>query len=429
MTRSSDLSVPQQEWLLETEWAQRAFLSSFCMALADNSRTFQHVHSLNISKLSSRYLNALERDDFWKALPSLSTLTILVSPDWRNISKLDTGLVEAPAIDPSKAVTQFHRLLQNHVAHVESVKKLKIGYVGGGEHQTGIFGRNKSILPAPLLDTWDAKAVLANAGVPDPVLKLPGIKSITFDNCWMTPAMLQEFALCAGRANLQELHLHSVSLTSQPGSVGMERLEFSPEDGIYDSQQEPTRIGCPSVGNFFDFSCSPPLYHGQGWPTTPQRLGSWANVLDTITPGPTRDFIRYVYGYREQPPALRSTTLQRVTLDSCGYVNLPHFKEFLGQEILGEIEPLAGCLIKRAAELQTVMMTRPEDILLGQIIPRIGPSEHDTLESAYGMRFGWEEEDDNRRSLHNREDGQVDGGKGRFSGVLRKLILPSVESV
>lgn len=400
------------------------------MALADNSQTFQHVHSLNISKLSSRYLIALEREDFWKALPNLSSLTILVSPDWRNISKLDTGLVEAPAIDPSKAVTQFHRLLQNHVAHIESVKNLKIGYVGGGEHQTGIFGRNKSILPAPLMDSSDAKAVLANATVPDPVLKLPNIKSITFENCWMTPAMLQEFALSAGTANLQELHLHSVSLTAKPGSMGaVERLEFSPADGIHESPQEPPRIGCPSVGNFFDIHCSPPLYIEQGWTTTPQRIGSWANVLDTITPGPTRDFIRYVYGYREQPPALRSTTLQRVTLDSCGYVNLPHFKEFVGQEILGEIEPLAGCLIKRAAELQTVMMTRPEDILLGQIIPRIWPSEHETLESAYGMRFGWDDDDNDGRSLHNREDGQVDGGKGRFSGMLKKLILPPVEIV
>ena len=398
------------------------------MALADNSQTFQHVHSLNISKLSSRYLNALEREDFWKALPNLSSLIILVSPDWRNIHKLDTGLVEAPAIDPSYAVTPFYRLLENHVAHLESVKKLKIGYVGGGEHQTGIFGRNKSILPAPLMDSSDNKAVLANAKVPDPVLKLPNIKSITFDNCWMTPAMLQEFALSAGTANLQELHLHSVSLTAKPGSMGVENLEFSPADGIHDSPQGPPRIGCPSVGNFFGIHRSPPLYHEQGWLTTAQRLGSWANVLDTITPGPTRDFIRYVYGYRDQPPVLRSTTLQRVTLDSCGYVNLPHFKEFVGQELLGEIEPLAGCLIKRAAELQTVMMTRPEDMLLGQIIPKIWTSEQETLESAYGMRVGWEDDEDERR-LHNREDGQADGGKGRFSGVLRKLILPPVEIV
>lgn len=398
------------------------------MALADNSPTFQHVHSLNISKLSSRYLVALEREDFWKALPKLGTLTILVSPDWRDISKLDTGLVEAPAIDPSKAATRFHRLLQNHVAHVESIEKLKIGYVGGGEHQTGIFGRNKAILPAPLMDFSDANVVLADSNVSDRVLKLPSIKSIIIDNCWMTPAMLQEFTLsAAGTGNLQDLHLISVSLTAKSGTMGVEQLEFNPAEGVYDIQQEPTRIGCPSVGNFFDVNRSPPPYEQHGWTATPQRLGSWANVLDAITPGPTRDFIRYVYGYREQPPARRSTNLQRVILDSCGHVNLLNFKDFVGQEILGDIEPLAVVLIKRAAELHSVMMTRPDDVLLGQIVPRILPGEKETLMSAYGMRFGWD--DDEGISQHNREDGQLDGGKGRFSGVLRKLILPPVEDI
>jgi hypothetical protein len=57
----SELSKLQKEWLLETEWAQRAFLSSWLIAVVDNRFTFQHVHTLNFARISSRFLLSLCR--------------------------------------------------------------------------------------------------------------------------------------------------------------------------------------------------------------------------------------------------------------------------------------------------------------------------------------------------------------------------------
>ena len=417
----NNLTPAQKEWLLETEWAQRAFLSSYCMALTDNSHTFQHVQSFTVAKLSSRYLSALQREDFWRALPNLNTLTINVSADWRNILKSDSGVVEAPDIRPSGAATQFHKLLTTCIAVVPGIKTLSIGYFGGGEQQVGIFGRNKHILPAPLTNFSDHYAATS---VNAEILALPNVEHLTLTNCWITPPALKTFAAQMRAANLRTLSLNSVSLTGHSGV--MDNMEPNPlENGVLRLPDgPPRRFGDPAVGNLFQQrgSAPDPQSDGAGWIVESRRIGSWGNVIDAITPGPTVDLLRYAYQHLHDAPEMRdSGALERINFVSCGYVKLVNMKDF-NQAFLGEVcNNPPHCLRKRAIDLMPIMMHRNDDPLLGQIIPTLHDHELEVLRTAFPMEI----DSNDVTEWDHCEDGQPIGGSGRFSGYVEKLIFPT----
>lgn len=75
------LKKEQREWLLETQWAQQAFLESYMLAIIDNPGNFGQVTTLNIAKLSSRFLPMLSRPYFWDALPCLHDVILRISAD------------------------------------------------------------------------------------------------------------------------------------------------------------------------------------------------------------------------------------------------------------------------------------------------------------------------------------------------------------
>ena len=415
----NNLTPAQKEWLLETEWAQRAFLSSYCMALTDNSHTFQHVQSFTVAKLSSRYLSALQRKDFWGALPNLRTLTINVSADWRNILKSDSGIVEAPDIQPSGAPTQFHKLLVTCIAVVPGIKTLNLGYFGGGERQVGIFGRNRHILPAPLTDFSDYHvATSANADI----LVLPYVEHLTLSNCWITPPTLKTFVAQMGAAKLRTLTLDSVSLTAHSGVT--DNMEPNPvENGVLRIPDgPPRRFGDPALGDLFEQrgSAPDPRSDGFGWMVESCRIGSWGNVIDAITPGPTIQLLRYAYQHLHDVPELRNPgPLERINFFSCGYVKLVNMKDF-NQSFLGEVnDNPPHCLRKRAVDLMPIMMHRNDDPLLGDIIPMLHDYEREVLQTAFPMEMNRRDE----TNWENYEDGQLGRGCGRFSGHVRKLIF------
>ena len=413
------LTLAQQEWLLETEWAQRAFLSSFCMALSDNSHTFRYVHTLNIAKLSSRYLSALQRDDVWSALPNLNKLLLYVSPDWRNVYKTDIGLVEVSDIQPSTAATQLHTLLETCIANVRSIRRLVIGYVGGGEHQTGVFGRNKMILPAPLMAYPDPGRILQPLGK---VLRLPFVEDITLENCWIMPNLLKMFASQLTISNCRRLELKSVSLTANTNPLQQGVATIRPSEGSYDTAQGPPLHGNASVGDFFSTrGGSVPDPNPTGWITNGHRPGSWGDVINTITPGPTMDFIRFAFQYRDEAPPLRNRRFEEISFESCGYIRLPNFSDFRQEGIGKIVDHLPSYLISRGVDLYPVMMARPTDQLLGQIVPSLDGAEKEVLTSAFSMQLGWGSD---KRSLENREDGQPRGGDGRFGGKIERLVVP-----
>ena len=419
----NNLTTAQKEWLLETEWAQRAFLSSYCMALTDNSQTFMNVESLTIAKLSSRYLAALQRDDFWKALPNLNSLTMKVSADFRDIQKTDSGIVEAPNIMPSKAAIPFYNLIEGFIANITSIRTLNLGYFGGGEHEVGIFGRNQHVLPAPLYDITDHR----NSNIPS-VLKLPYVEHLTLTNCWVAPASLISLVQMA-TPEMRTLALESVSLTTH--YAGNEREPSPLENGLFPVPNGFPRLYDPKIGNLRDnrgYTPDPNVQSSPNhWLVTGGRKGSWRDVIDKITPGPTIDLLRYAYQHTDVAPEMRTSPLERIDFVSCGYVRLPN-QQGLDQDGIGEvvIRPAIATLEKRAMDLIPVMMHRNSDLLLGQIVPSLAQEELAIFRDCFPMTIGWG--DDNIK-YHNHEDGQPTGGSGRFSGHVEKLVFADDRAV
>ncbi|KAF2827780.1 hypothetical protein CC86DRAFT_320134 [Ophiobolus disseminans] len=228
----ANLTKAQKEWLLETEWAQRAFMSSYMLSIIDNSATFTPVHTLNISRLSDRYISMLNRADFWDALPNLTNLTIMVIPGWRTVTKDEAGFVDTPRVNPISGLNSFCDLLTNHVANRAGIRSLAIGWIGGGEHAEGLHARNKLIMPAPLMPLGvnvDNNTVFSSEMMTelDPdrlrstLLQFPHVERLTLKNCWITPAALLQFVKIHDDKSLQSLILNSVSLTAvlRPGNA------------------------------------------------------------------------------------------------------------------------------------------------------------------------------------------------------------------
>jgi len=410
------LTIWQQEWLLETGWAQAAFLASFSMALTDNTDTFQHVKSLNLAKISSGHLQELHRDDIWHALPQVESLTIFVSADWRNVSKTSTGEVHDVAITPSRGAIQFYTLLRDYVADLSKIKHLTVGYVGGGEHQIGIFGRNKNILPAPLMEYSDLSALT------DPnssTLRLPFVQKLTLENCWMTPRSL---TTVGNQSTMHTLRLKSVSLSADPVEpFATTPLNVSRQDGsFYTIARGSPRRGDASVGDFFSTHHTDP--DPTGYITGGERVGSWSHVLDQLSPGATADFIRYAHQYAEDVPALHRGVLQRLELTSCGYVRLPDFPPSSFNQ--ARFTQLAARYVDlhftiREQELEPVMLKRADE-LLGSVVPAVEGVEREWLVSGWGMVFGWGGREEARENL---EDAQPEGGEGRFGGVVGRIVF------
>lgn len=422
------LTTPQKEWLMETEWAQRAFISSYCMALTDNSLTFQHVHTLNIAKLSSKHLGALERDDFWNALPSLSKLIMNVAADFRAISKDDSGEVVADDINPSAAATQFFRLIKTYVSKVRSINTISLGYSGGGERQTGIYGRNKLVLPAPLADYTDHNVFEQSF---KKVLPLPHVRYLTLTNCWIAPPLLKTFMSLTRRANLRSLTLDSVSLSAHPG-VPNPTYPDPLQNGVYASPMGPPLrfLSDLHLGNFFaqrdsypgPANADPVFGYLDSWVSIAGRVGSWADVINSISPGPTLDLVRYAFRYLEDPPPRRKPgSLEIIKFISCGYVRLVNQPaDSFDQSCLPEVvNSPPQCLRKRALDLMPVMMHRKTDQLLGQIVPVLPDLDDSVLATGFPMAIGWPEEE----GLDALEDGQPRGGDARFTGRVEKLLF------
>jgi hypothetical protein len=222
----ANLSKAQKEWLLETEWAQRAFMSSYMLAVIDNRATFRSIHSLNISSLSDRYISMLNRNDFWDALPALTSVTLIIKPGWRSVEKDEAGFVETTKVDPTDQVDTFCALLHTQIAPRTNIVKLTIGYDSSGEHAEGLHARNKLLMPAPVLPLRASlhldptlppieTATLQDAEMLQKVLvRFPHLEDLTLRNCWITPPALLQFVWLHDERKLKHLSLDSVSLTA-----------------------------------------------------------------------------------------------------------------------------------------------------------------------------------------------------------------------
>ncbi|KAL9593756.1 MAG: hypothetical protein Q9219_007400 [cf. Caloplaca sp. 3 TL-2023] len=384
------LTAEQEEWLFEMKWAQDALLATWCTAVLKNPAVFGSLRTFTVANLSSGLLEGLQRDDIWRTMSNLENLNVLVSSDWRQVSKDGLDTVSTELIQPSTAQHQFWQFLSILFEWNRSIKRLKVGYVDGGEQAAGMFARNQNILPAPIIELSGHSA--------KGLLPLAHVQYLTLTNCWLTPRAIKTFFGKMRRSELKTVILDSVSLTADP-NANIDFLSAGPHTTTK-----------PDIAA-----------RGMEWLYYEPVTGSWADVIDEITPGHRIAHARYLHGIDVEegmPNFPKETALKSITFVSCGYVRLPHMPESeLNQSTLPKlIEGLPTCLKTRHQSLSTKMLSST-DPLLGTIVPCMTDQEQGCLEAVWGMTMGW---GDKEEKWGAREDGMGEGGLGRFSGVVTR---------
>ncbi|PGG97990.1 hypothetical protein GX51_07032 [Blastomyces parvus] len=286
----------QTEWLLEMSWAAQAILGSCIYAVIDAKNTFQRVHTLNISSISSGLLGNFNQPRFFEAFPCLTTIILLVIPDWKESTMAWDSQSPIKYIGPSTASTLLTRLLENVISPLVQLRRLTVGYIGGGEHAKGEYCRNQHILPAPI--TYFAQDA-ANGRLPQPPLKFPHIKALTFENCWFSPVLLIQFFKSACHTSLECLKFDSCSLTAVPGTLPR-----------------------PYVSNKIRPSCTRDEYYLQQ-----PREGTWSDIINQFTPALSLSEQMASMGLKDSPPPREEVPpcLRQLEFVSCGYVRLAPF--------------------------------------------------------------------------------------------------------
>jgi hypothetical protein len=447
--RPGTLTEAQAQWLMETAWAQRAFLSAYTTAIITNKHNFKHIHTLRISKLSSGLLPSLAQKEFWTSLPSLERLQMLISPDWRQEHITgDRFYQTSMPIPPHKAARRLTEFLKLYVLPIESLHGLSIGYVGGGERAVGIFARNQHVLPAPIVD--DPRGWLhesENGKRRSLLTKFEHIRDLKFENCWFSPQMLQEFMSQSRDTSLHSLTLDSVSLLTkhdptveQPLTTGGSNLRCQHERNEWLQEQIPTGA-------------------------------TWTQVLDNITPGATLMEHKYTAGLIDEtmhpkPAKAFRGHVQKIILNSCGYVKITlpkgmnntnfnqcsavmHLISSVDSGIRTRRERFSKVMNLGGAETHDLGLPTPlsrrqdhNDIgcnrtmmsssspdgemypWLGTLTQCVHPIEKRILEMAWGLRFGWSDSLERWAAV---EDGFYEGGTGRFTGIIDKETKPQGE--
>ena len=437
--KPSQLSNLQIRLLKENEWAQKAFLNTYILAVVDNRATMSNVQSLTIANIGTSYLAILDRQDFWDGLPNAQKITLLVSPDWREITSAPAVARDdhkCRTVDPSKTVDKLRLFVNKRIKENHRVKELTLGFVGGGEHASGLYARNRNILPAPIICSLTRQ-----------VSCWPYIEKLTFVNCWAVPTVLVNFVNQMRKQSLKELKLDSFSLLAFRGQTMQQHFHIAPASFIqptvpYLNRRARFGVRIPNVVDAFNFqSLEPPLSTIVTRP--PDSLeqaplpDTWGEVLNSITPGknpaeaycnpssslsssassssPSSSSSSSSSSDDEEhypPPKRDKGSLVRLELASCGYIKLPY--QLLCPEFEISAGPYSGPLLDRIRAIKPFMM-ETDDIYLGQIIPRFIESDRTLLTEFYAMRTGWGHD---KRRLLNLEDGQLEGGSGRFSGVI-----------
>lgn len=490
----NELKKEQKEWLLETEWAQRAFLESYVLAVMDNPEVFSQVTTLNMATLSSGLLPMMSRSMFWDALPSLTAVTVHISADWRTVQKDEAAYAETKLKNPSDALRDFYQLLTG-IASRDYIKKLDVGWADGGEHAQGIYGRNSNILPAPVSQLDQSLALR-----PMDLLVFPHVEHLTLSNCWITPPMLEGLVSRHADKKLKKLTLDSVSLTSWPHPSSQAQqaqvAAFAIANWQAQMQQQPAAVAAPGqpqptpqqqlalaqqqfqqqfqqMNQIFNaqpaqgpgfqpilpalaappqnqpphqqqaaglqpmlpaLAAPPPNPPGPPHHQQPtsnhiqwmegHRQGSWPDLLNKISPGPTfTDYLPPPEPWEDQRPPRPATTLQTLELISCGYARLEHNSNFdqsafVAVGINGSRDRHMSTWFRaRALALKSFMLDASRDKYLGNIVQSMPQRELDALLFAWSLREGWA---DAGKAEEPEFDGYLAGGTARVSGSIEK---------
>ena len=119
---------------------------------------------------------------------------------------------------------------------------------------------------------------------------------------------------------------------------------------------------------------------------------------------------------------MKSTSLETLEFESCGYVRLP--LDF-NQSVLGPTGAITQTpqVTKRISDIESFMM-KPNDYTLGVIVNHIEEVERSALENGFNMTIGWGTDKAEER-LDAIDDGVPNAGTGRFSGLIQRRHVPS----
>ncbi|KAF7856137.1 uncharacterized protein EAF02_011396 [Botrytis sinoallii] len=440
--KPNELTGAQKEMLLELEWAQRAFMQTFTIAVIDSPVTFTGVKKLTIARLPNRHLPNLVRDDFWDSLPNLLELSLGIIPDWRELVKLPTSWVQDIKLRPSKAVIGVFQLLSKQISRRQQIESLHFEWVGGGEYAPGLFCRNQHILAAPIVS--DSMSMVSRKGEKE-VLSLPYIKNLSLKNCWLSPHMFTRFVKDLKQCSLQSLTLDSVSLTAfiRPGQHPMPRanhqqnalaqamaVDMAANMGFANNHHLAAHAALfpPNMAALPPFlAAAPPATQlpavmtnsnaQPAWLDEP-RNGSWAQVIDTLTPGNRLADLRHAKELGAEPQPRTKSSLKQLVFKSCGYARLPlEFNQSAIHEGGGEQRgSVPAGVTKRINDYESIMM-KPGDSLLASITNAMSDLEVEILQNAWNMTLGWGNLPLQLTTEAN-HDGILRAGFGRFNGSI-----------
>lgn len=439
----SKLTARQMEWLMETTWAQDAFLSSYILAV----ESFNHVKTLTLSRFSSKFLPKFLRQDFWGSLSTLTTFNIRVIADWFDVRTDETGTARSFPMRPSEAIKPYQSLVEDFIAPLSNITTLSIGWADGGEHAEGLLARNTHLLPVPFM----ARNLLLLPSSTAEV-SFPYVKHLTIDNCWITPNVLIEFVQRHMKHEMVCLTLESVSLTSQPvvqaaanllpaaaqlnhiiGAIArlpahvtanMARWAAPPS-----TQHDPMQAHTTDVNQVIHavaaFAAATSVAVQAQQNPSGLREGSWPHVLECIKE----------YGCTEECTGLE------ITFRSCGHAILKKPSKLddtvLKQAVMALFEtdqinnPNPAFANRRSALVTNGGTLDDAEPLHGEVLSVIPQHEMHALSMYWGLHAGWptkefldkEYDDENGWGKYGERskegavyDGHRPGGSGKFSG-------------
>ncbi|PNS15183.1 DNA-directed RNA polymerase III subunit rpc1 [Sphaceloma murrayae] len=384
----SQLSQTQREWLLEADWAMRAFLQSYMLSIVDNKSIFQHVKVFNFAFLSSRFIPILSRSDFWSSFPVLEELTLHISPDWRMMERYGNDILDK-SVKPSEACDPMFWLLHNFIGQITSLKTLDIGWIRNINHPKEGLYQFGEMLPAPVVpleDTHRAEQKL--------MVDLLFVEHLKLTHCYLTPATLKNIVHNLQSKSMCELTLTNVSLTADRSTNFLRR------------SNRPTRDARGLL------------------PEGPQiRTNSWVAVLNEIGPTKMIEDLEPTGSYSPNGDGQDLRLLERINIVNCGYAtsalaaeldfqannpaNAPQAPNGLNalplrRQMLQDLAPVAS------RESTTAFM-KSNDPHLGFVVHEKRQDETECLQLEFGMRLVHNEDED---------DGDGDDSDSEFGGPL-----------
>lgn len=455
------LSLSQKEFLMELEWASRAFIQSCAVAISDLSweGDFRHLTCLRLSKIPSSHLHILTDFRFWAVLPTVNEVHLQVLANWRRLARdQDTGVVSDEPVEPVEAVADTFKLLRL-ISEQRNITTLHFEWLCGGELSWG-SQRGRYILPLPFTRRPEFMAKADMWFDAAHILSVPHITKLSLKNCWCSPQVFIHVIRDMARNSLVDLKLESVSLSGPTmtltNAVGgrpplRQRLEAFANFGYEapfpifpPSMLEPVHPGAPvSVPALAQMltpdpnADAPPGHVPANQPRpSVSSLFSWPGIINVLGSGPKSPAFFN--------PSNPGPTIERMEFKSCGYVAVEH--PYIKTSRLATWKYLADHYHWVSYELQNPSLllrtspagptarfrplpTTPQGMengtmqsswseLDGWVVPRLPDDEEAALMDVFGMRMGWEGVYDEQTVALAKAVNPTEPGEGRFSGVV-----------